>query len=176
MSAGTTTEGTLGNLLRQTRLNQELSLRRVAAIADVTPMYLSLLERDECGPPSDEKLIRLSEALGEPHAIDFFARAGRVTPQVVNTILRHPKQWSELIEAAKDLDAAQLTTFKVVLAKGGGKSHTGNFLKSLADMWAAEEGSPRMQESKGKGNYSLTRKNKLPRPKKRAPAVRNAPN
>lgn len=115
MSAGTTAESTLGNLLRQTRLSQELSLRKVAAIARVTPMYLSLLERDECGPPSDEKLLRLSEALGKSHAENFFAKAGRITPKVVNTILRNPTQWSELIEAGKDLDGKELEAVKEMI-------------------------------------------------------------
>jgi hypothetical protein len=67
-------------------------------------MYLSLLERDACGPPSDEKLQSLADVLGEQHVEKLFAKAGRVTPQVVSTILRHPTEWSELIEAGKNLD------------------------------------------------------------------------
>jgi len=51
-----------------------------------------LLERDACGPPSDEKLQALAEALGEPHAENLFAKADRVTPRVVNIILQHPTE------------------------------------------------------------------------------------
>ena len=77
MSAGTTTECTLGEMLRDSRLNSGLSLRTAATTAGITPMYLSLIERDACGPPSDEKLQSLADALGEPHAENFFAKAGR---------------------------------------------------------------------------------------------------
>jgi transcriptional regulator with XRE-family HTH domain len=95
---------TFGAMLRKVRLTQRLSLRAAAAKAGISPMYLSLLERDACGPPSDEKLQSLAEVLGEQHVETLFAKAGRVTPQVAKTILRHPTEWSELIEAGKNLD------------------------------------------------------------------------
>src|ERR1017187_2628566 len=125
MSAGTTTECTLGEMLRESRLNSGLSGRKAAKDAGITPMYLSLLERDACGPPSDEKLQSLAAVLGEPHAENFFAKAGRVTLQVVKTILRHPTPWTEFISAAKDLDADHLAGFKsfaVLLHQGAGKT------------------------------------------------------
>jgi hypothetical protein len=121
-------------------------------------MYLSLLERDACGPPSDEKLLNLSEALGEPHPEIFFAKAGRVTPQVVNTILRHPTQWSELIEAAKDLDADHLAGLTVILHQGAGKSHLGKF---IADLLKKE--SQRTQESEGRNLQRDTKKRTAPK-------------
>lgn len=117
-------------------------------------MYLSLLERDACGPPSDEKLLNLSEALGEPHPEIFFAKAGRVTPQVVNTILRHPTPWSELIAAAKNLDADHLAGLKyIVLHQGAGKSHLGKF---IADLLKKE--SQRTQKAKGRNLQRDTKK------------------
>ncbi len=114
MSTGTTTECTLGALLRQTRLDRGLSLRKVASTAGITPMYLSLLERDACGPPSDEKLIALTDALGRAYE-ELFTKAGRVAPEVVKTILRHPTEWTELIERCKNLDGEQIKG----LAAGG---------------------------------------------------------
>lgn len=95
-------------------------------------MYLSLLERDACGPPSDEKLQSLAEVLGEQHMETLFAKAGRVKPEVVKTILRHPKEWSELIVAAKNLDADHLAGIKAVIAsEGSGKSHA--LAKAIAE-------------------------------------------
>jgi transcriptional regulator with XRE-family HTH domain len=101
-------EVTLGASLKQHRLSKGLSVRTAATQAGIAPMYLSLLERDACGPPSDEKLQRLADVLGEQHVETLFAKAGRVTPQVVSTILRHPTEWSEFIEAGKNLDGKQL--------------------------------------------------------------------
>jgi hypothetical protein len=146
-------------------------------------MYLSLLERDECGPPSDEKLLRLSEALGEPHAENFFAKAGRVTPQVVNTILRHPTQWSELIAAAKDLDADHLAGLKkyIVLHKGSGKTDTAKFMaKFIADLSVADEKSQKKRPAKDKAGLQRDTKERAATPQRarvvrRAKRVRNAP-
>lgn len=109
------TERTLGILLRQSRLSRGLSLRKVAFSAGFTPMYLSLLERDACGPPSDEKLQALTEALGEPHSEIFFAKAGRVHPRAVDIILQHPSEWTELLEAGKDLDSDHIETLKTIV-------------------------------------------------------------
>jgi transcriptional regulator with XRE-family HTH domain len=109
------TERTLGILLRQSRLSRGLSLRKVAFSAGFTPMYLSLLERDACGPPSDEKLQALTEALGEPHSEIFFAKAGRVHPRAVDIILQHPSEWTELLEAGKDLDSDHIESLKTIV-------------------------------------------------------------
>ena len=57
-------------------------------------------------------MLALAEALGEPHAENLFAKADRVTPRVVNIILQHPTEWSELLEAAKDLRADHIENLK----------------------------------------------------------------
>ena len=178
MSAGTTTECTLGEMLREGRLSRGLSGREAAKIAGITPMYLSLLERDACGPPSDEKLQSLAAVLGEPHAENFFAKAGRVTPQVVKTILRHPTPWTEFISAAKDLDAdhlAGLKSFAVLLHQGAGKTDTAKFMaKFVADLSKST--------SKVKAGLRHDTKERAATPKKarvrsvrRVKRVRNAP-
>lgn len=108
---------TLGEFLRQTRLRRELSLRRAAFNAGLSPMYLSLLERDLCGPPSKEKLQALAQALGEQTA-PLFAKAGRVPPSVAKIILRHPIEWTDLIEAGENLDPVQISRLKETILAG----------------------------------------------------------
>jgi transcriptional regulator with XRE-family HTH domain len=110
-----TTECSLGALLRQTRMKQGLSLRQVAFSARLSPIYLSLLERDACGPPSDEKLQALIEALGEPHGEIFFAKAGRAHPRAVDIILQHPSKWTELLKAGEDLDSDHIESLKTIV-------------------------------------------------------------
>lgn len=185
MSAGTTTGCTLGRMLKQSRLSRGLSLQTVASNAGITPMYLSLIERNACSPPRDEKLQRLAEVFGEQHVETFFAKAGRVTPRVVNTILRHPTQWSELIEAAKDFDADRLAALKslVLLHQGAGKSHLGKFLaKYVADLSVADEKSQRKRPTKDEAGIQRHKKERAATPKearvssvRRAKRVRNAP-
>jgi transcriptional regulator with XRE-family HTH domain len=184
MSAGTTAECTLGNMLKESRLNRGLKLRKVAFDARITPMYLSLIERDACGPPSDEKLQNLAAVLGEQSEEKLFAKAGRVTPQVVQTILRHPTPWTELIAAAKDLDADDLAGLKkyIVLHKGSGKTDTTKFMaKFIANLSVANEKSQRKRPAKDKAGLQRDTKDRAATPKearvssvRRAKRVRNA--
>jgi len=81
-------------------------------------MGLSLLERDACGPPSDEKLENLVNALGELNPEHIFARAGRVMPRVARIILKHPIEWSELLLACEHLGAAHVSKLKEMIVAG----------------------------------------------------------
>jgi transcriptional regulator with XRE-family HTH domain len=128
-----TTYSTLGAFLRKTRLNRKLSLRRAASNAGLSPMYLSLLERDACGPPSDEKLESLAKVLEDPNLANLFAKAGRVTPRVSKIILQHPTQWSELLHACEHLEADDLSKLKETIVAGTpGTGKTYAFLESVA--------------------------------------------
>ncbi len=128
-----TVYSTLGTLLRQTRLSRGLSLRNVAFSAGLSPMYLSLLERDACGPPSDEKLESLAKVLEEPNPENVFAMAGRVTPRVASIILRHPTQWSELLHACEHLGADDVSKLKETIVAGApGTGKTQVLLESIA--------------------------------------------
>jgi hypothetical protein len=148
-------------------------------------MYLSLLERDACGPPSDEKLQSLARVLFEQGVAELFAKAGRVTPVVTNTILRHPTEWSELITAAKDFDADHLAGLKkyIVLHKGSGKTDTAKFMAQLmADLLVADKKAQRKPSAKDKAGLQRGTKERATTPKearagsvRRAKRVRNAP-
>jgi transcriptional regulator with XRE-family HTH domain len=144
-------EITLGASLKQHRVSRGLSVRAAATQAGIAPMYLSLLERNACGPPSDEKLQSLAEVLGEQHVETLFAKAGRVTPQVVSTILRHPTQWSELIEAAKNLDADHLAGLKTIVDQAAGSGQFPLFAAKLIE--AAKNPHGKQREALSETNF-----------------------
>jgi transcriptional regulator with XRE-family HTH domain len=52
-----------GSFLRYHRERQEISLRELADGAGISPSYLSIVERDMVGAPSDEVIIALEDAL-----------------------------------------------------------------------------------------------------------------
>lgn len=108
-------------------------MRNVAFSAGLSPMYLSLLERDACGPPSDEKLESLAKVLEEPNPESVFALAGRVTPRVASIILRHPTQWGELLHACEHLGADDVAKLKETIVAGTpGTGKTQALLESVA--------------------------------------------
>jgi transcriptional regulator with XRE-family HTH domain len=129
-------ECSLGSMLRRARIKQKLTLRQVASNAGISPMYLSLLERDACGAPSDEKLQALADALGESHSEIFFAKAGRVHPRVARIILQYPTQWTQLLEAGKDLDSDHIASLKTIVDGTPGVGKTLAFLHIIRESQA----------------------------------------
>ncbi len=65
---------------------QDLSLRELAGLADITPSYLSRILRGIQGPPSESKIRKIAEVLQIEPAERLLAAAGRFPdsrPQMV---------------------------------------------------------------------------------------------
>jgi transcriptional regulator with XRE-family HTH domain len=62
----TDTAAALGQFIRAERRKLGISLKALAATADICPPYLSAFETGKCPPPSDEKLGRIETALRLP--------------------------------------------------------------------------------------------------------------
>lgn len=78
----------LGEVLRDTRVEAGLSLRDVAKRLDLAPSYLSDIENDR-RVPSEEVLGHLAEELNLK-LDDLMARAGRVGDQAERYMKQHP--------------------------------------------------------------------------------------
>lgn len=90
------------------------SLRRLAAAIEVQPSYLSKVERNEVAPPSEAKIIRLAEELGEDPDV-LLAMAGKVSSDLQGVIRKRPKLFAELIRTMKDMpDHAMLRLVREV--------------------------------------------------------------
>lgn len=98
---------TFGQYIRNRRLEAQtlgqadLSLRKVAALADLEPSYLSKIERDLQPPPSEAKIVALALALGEDPDV-LLAMAGKVSSDLQAAILRRPRLFAELIRELKN--------------------------------------------------------------------------
>lgn len=89
--------------LREARASSEqgFSLRQVAARCDITPAYLSRIERGEVAPPGEETLIKLAKEIGEDPDV-LLAMAGKISADLRAVILARPKLFAELIRSIKD--------------------------------------------------------------------------
>ena len=84
------------------RSDPAFSVRKVAARIGVQPSYLSKVERGEAAPPSEQKIVRLAEALGENPDV-LLALAGKVSTDLQETIRQRPKLFAELIRQLRNL-------------------------------------------------------------------------
>jgi len=77
------------------------SLRQVAARCDITPAYLSRVERGEVAPPGEETLVKLAKEIGEDPDV-LLAMAGKVSADLRAIIIARPKLFADLIRSIKD--------------------------------------------------------------------------
>ena len=92
---------------REKRLAKGFSLRKFAKLVDVSPTYLSQVEQENVDPPTDERVQRMAELLGE-NADELIALAGRVPEDLPEIIQRRPTAIPELLREANGLSADQL--------------------------------------------------------------------
>ncbi|MFH0822807.1 MAG: helix-turn-helix transcriptional regulator [Pseudomonadota bacterium] len=97
----------LGPHLRRRReelkkASREFSVRKVAFRIGVDPSYLSNVETEKCGPPSEATILKLAEVLGEDPDI-LLAMAGKVASDLQDAIRRRPKLLARLIRSLDDL-------------------------------------------------------------------------
>ena len=93
----------LGEWLRDARMNKDISLRALAGQLDITPSYLSDIENDR-RVPAEDVLQKLTGALDLPFD-DAMARAGRFGEQTDRYIKRQP----EAVKLMRRVSAANLT-------------------------------------------------------------------
>jgi transcriptional regulator with XRE-family HTH domain len=90
--------GKLIRQLREEKLKKDpaFTLRKFANMIEVSPTYLSKIERDELPPPAEERIILMAKALNaDPD--ELLALAGKVGSDLTKVILRRPKVTADLL-------------------------------------------------------------------------------
>ena len=95
-----------GEYIKNTRqakaeTSQGFSLRKVAAAIEVEPSFLSKVERNLVGPPSEAKVIALAYYLEEDPDV-LLAMAGKVSSDLQDIIRKRPKLFADLIRQLKE--------------------------------------------------------------------------
>lgn len=101
----------MGKRSAKLRQASQISLRKFAESVEMSPTYLSKVERGEFKPPSEEKIIAIARALGQDPD-KLLALAGRVASELDDIIRRRPGVIPDLLRAAEGLsetDVRQLT-------------------------------------------------------------------
>jgi transcriptional regulator with XRE-family HTH domain len=80
----------------------------MAKMIGVSPTYVSKVERDEFSPPAEDKVKAIAKIL-ECDADDLLARAGRVSSDISDIIMRHPVELAALLRTTKGLRSEDIT-------------------------------------------------------------------
>ena len=84
------TETTLGQKLRTARTLRGISLRKLAFLVNVTPTYISQVERDLCYPPNEPMLKKLAHELRIKSDV-LVAEAGKIPSDIIAGMLEFPE-------------------------------------------------------------------------------------
>lgn len=107
--------------------NPAFSLRRFAEACDLSPTFISRLERGEFEPPSGEKLQTMLGLL-KVDRWEFFRRAGRPDPFLTNMVAAPPRWMADLLWAVQtqgwnaaeaDVARAAVAEARRAASKGG---------------------------------------------------------
>ncbi len=79
----------------------EFSLRRFAQAIGVSATYLSKVETDEFLPPSEDKVKKIAELLGEDPD-ELLALAGKVDSELPEIIREQPKAVADFLRTARE--------------------------------------------------------------------------
>lgn len=103
---------------RHESVESSFSLRQVASRCEITPAYLSRIERGQVAPPSEETVVKLAMEIGEDPDV-LLALGGKISSDLKEAILARPKLFAELIRAIKE--APETAVLRVVREVRDGK-------------------------------------------------------
>lgn len=94
-----------GSKVRKTRIEQDYGLREFAGKIDVSPTYLSKIERGEFDPPSEKTINAIARELGlDPE--ELMAVAGKMPSELEEsqreTFQQYPKEMATFLRTAKE--------------------------------------------------------------------------
>jgi transcriptional regulator with XRE-family HTH domain len=96
-----------GEVIRSKREAKGISLREMAKKLNLSPTYLSKVERDEIPPPAVERIVALAQFLGLP-SDELFALADRVPDDLLPIIKGKPTTVPELLRLIDRLTDEQV--------------------------------------------------------------------
>ena len=100
-----------GAFVRRKRQGKGVGLRQMAKIIDVSPTYLSKIERDEFAPPAEDKVKAIAKIL-DCDSDELLARAGRVASDITDTIKRRPVELAGLLRITSGFSPAELSVLR----------------------------------------------------------------
>lgn len=105
--------------LREAKLRTDprFTLRQFAKMVDVSPTFLSKMERGEFDPPRAEKIIKIAELLGVD-VDELLALAHKVDPEVEKIIREQPKM-ADFLRTAREKGLTPEDLNKLIEKKRG---------------------------------------------------------
>jgi transcriptional regulator with XRE-family HTH domain len=96
-----------GAFVRHLRMERDIGLREMAKKIGISPTYLSKFERDECDPPTEDRVRAIAEILG-CDTEELMAKAGRLPSELSDIFKRHPLELATLLRTTNGMSAEDI--------------------------------------------------------------------
>lgn len=93
-----------GERVRYLREARHITLRRFADMIDVSPTFVSKMERGEFKPPGEATIVAIAEVLGQ-NKDEMLAMAGKLSSDLPPVIHKYPSQMADFLRLADHLGA-----------------------------------------------------------------------
>jgi transcriptional regulator with GAF, ATPase, and Fis domain/transcriptional regulator with XRE-family HTH domain len=100
-------EKRFGEVIRTRREALKVTLRTFATTVNMSPTYLSKVERGEFPPPAEKKIVAIARRLSL-NPDELLGLAGRVASDVTQIIRKHPSELATFLRAAEGLPKREL--------------------------------------------------------------------
>lgn len=100
-------ESRFGEIVRDKRNEKGFTLRKFAQMADLSPSYISLMERGEQPPPGEEKIRQIALIL-DLNVDTLLAEAGKVSTELKDIIIQRPALVADFLRTVKGTSTEDL--------------------------------------------------------------------
>ena len=110
-----------GERIRTLRMEMKITLRKFATMIEVTPTYVSKIERGEAQPPAEDVIKRMANIL-QCDVDDLINLAGKVPSDLPAIIMKQPVKMAIMLRTAQNLNPDDLeAVLKVIKDKTDNK-------------------------------------------------------
>ena len=96
-----------GAFIRREREVKKIGLREMGEKIGVSPTYVSMVERAQFPPPTEDKVRKIAGIIGQD-ADELLALAGRVASDLTDIIRERPREMANFLRAARGLTAEDM--------------------------------------------------------------------
>ena len=96
-----------GDYVRRIRNEKGVTLRKFAEMVDLSPSYISLIERGEQLPPGEDSIHKIAMVLGIDKDV-LLAMAGKVSSELKDIIMEKPSLMANFLRTASGKSEAEL--------------------------------------------------------------------
>lgn len=100
---------TFGERVRRKRQAKQITLRKFAALIDVSPTYISQIENNRFSPPTEEIICKIAQVLEEDKD-ELLALVNKVHSDLPPIINRFPKEVATFLRTAQGFDQSKWKT------------------------------------------------------------------